>query len=469
MSQVSSSQLEIDSALMAGDRSLAVRLFQAAAGTSLSESVINTDERACELRNRLSPPPKEDQDSPDYHRPTPSTTLPKQEPREPQRFQAEVEKATAAGAEPRRWPEVEHPDGLPGVVQQVIAAVHEVEDCWNREAIDSAISRPNVQATLGLWLVWFYGKMAFGPEEALCKCREVWVNYALEDFRRACASPTQVFRSKQRSFGGCYPVEHNGTEIILRKDQVASLRFWGLGVEPADSGEAVSVSNYILKEAMQRLGSDMGCIARMCQAHSRGMLRPDGLSWSGEGQGTLFERLVLDVLNEHECRARRAPLVEDLFEWTDLRVAYPGLDRKHGARVQVKFIGDEVVHDHATGRWRFPESYVVVSPLKLAEFIERLVDGEARVVIDPGFWDSLGSEPVDRAELAAVLLKIFQAAIHVGIAHPLGPMAQVPSPIRHCMRLYVASEAFAATEKMRKSIAERSNRIPPWRSRFSNR
>ena len=69
--------------------------------------------------------------------------------------------------------------------------------------------------------------------------------------------------------------------------------------------------------------------------------------------------------------AERASLWEDLFEWTDLRVKYPGLKRNNGARIQVKLIGTEAVENDTINNSKRRDFYVIVSPVGLANYIEQ--------------------------------------------------------------------------------------------------
>ena len=71
--------------------------------------------------------------------------------------------------------------------------------------------------------------------------------------------------------------------------------------------------------------------------------------------------------NEHEHHARIAPLHEDFLEKTDIRVRYPGLKRRRGARIQVTQIADYELHDEKVSRIRASNEFVILSPRTLAD------------------------------------------------------------------------------------------------------
>ncbi len=180
--------------------------------------------------------------------------------------------------------------------------------------------------------------------------------------------------------------------------------------------------------------------------------------------GFWFEQLVMGLLNEELQVARRAPLHEDLFEKTDLRVSYPTLQRKRGARVQVTLLTDERRHGAKLRRIAHGEEFVVVSPLTLAE----AALGMAGMPSFPpeqrdAFFAAL-SQPAPRAkEVAAALKSHFRQALG-NPASPLGPVLAVASPIRRFIRMYVEREAHDATRHLRTREAE-SNvpwSPPPW-------
>jgi hypothetical protein len=105
----------------------------------------------------------------------------------------------------------------------------------------------------------------------------------------------------------------------------------------------------------------------------------------------------------------------------------------------------------------------VLSPGRLADYLERFFTGERTGTIDPGIWDALGSQPADASELGSALLNIFEKALRLGCDHPLGPMIKIPRPIRALVQMYVRDESFEASMRMIDVVNQRPNATPSWR------
>jgi hypothetical protein len=166
---------------------------------------------------------------------------------------------------------------------------------------------------------------------------------------------------------------------------------------------------------------------------------------------------MLDILNEEDHHARRARLFEDFLEKTDLRVSYPELVRKHGARVQVTSIIEPEQHKTKRQAIKLAEEFVFLSPLSLAEFVNSL-RGHTPVAWTSDtlpfalttLWGCLGVKPLDVPQLACELKRIMFGAMTGMPNSPLGPMVRVPLPIRQLIRLFVETHAMACTSRLRK-------------------
>jgi hypothetical protein len=369
----------------------------------------------------------------------------------------------------KRWPTVANPNDLPIAGGQIADAVQELEACWRKGTLSACLSREDTRTLVGISLVEAYERLSFAPDEGICRCRADWVDNALEEFKGAWKPPVLAFVSDRADESGNHVVQHQGGEVAMRSDQIVAVRFWGVGIDLNGVERSVDVANFMLRRALCRLAGDISCLGRVCRAYVNGRFHPESVRKSCQGKGILFEHLIADVLNEDDFRAIQAPLAEDLFEWTDLRVRYPDLDRKNGARVQVKLIGREALHAQRMSRCRHPEGYVVVSPLQLASHVESFFESDLGGEVEAGFWECLGAEPVDRPELATALLRIFDSAILEPVRHPLGPMVKVPVPIRCLVRSYVKAKSFDAAKHMREELSGRPGLFPPWRSHLSTR
>jgi len=171
-----------------------------------------------------------------------------------------------------------------------------------------------------------------------------------------------------------------------------------------------------------------------------------------EGRG--FEQLMIDVLNEHYPCARHAPLYEDFFEKTDLRLHVRGLRRRRGARAQVTRTVDPEQHAAKLGQIHNVDEFVILSPLALARAFQAPdasgLEPEDRAL----FWQCFPEQPTTEIELAAALRDVLVAAMAKPASGPRGPMAAVPEPIRLLIQAHAQSDAFAATKRLRKRLAK---------------
>ncbi len=152
---------------------------------------------------------------------------------------------------------------------------------------------------------------------------------------------------------------------------------------------------------------------------------------------------------------------EDLFEKTDLRVSYPTLQRKRGARVQLTLLTDEGLHGAKLRRIARGDEFVVVSPLKLAAAALELAgtppfSHEHQDVLFAALFRPAPTIPA----LAAALKRHFLQALG-NPASPLGPVLAVAAPVRRFIRMYVEREAHGSTEHLRKREAESGETVYP--------
>lgn len=245
-----------------------------------------------------------------------------------------------------------------------------------------------------------------------------------------------------------------GPEEFLRLDQVISLRFWGVGFQFEDPEDSNHVARLVAARTASRLARDLRHLQKVLRrfrpsdpaARPRLVPRP-------EERG--FEQLMLDILNEERRCARPAPLSEDFLEKTDIRVRYPGLDRRRGGRVQVTQITDTMRHEEKLGRIRKLDQFVILSPLALARFINREVhqdDDRERVLqhfdLD-AFWRCLPNQPTDIDQLAYTIKRLLLEPLRTPRRNPRGPVALVPWALKQIVRIYVQHDTFRATDRLR--------------------
>ncbi|MDX2065222.1 MAG: hypothetical protein SFX74_05715 [Fimbriimonadaceae bacterium] len=146
-----------------------------------------------------------------------------------------------------------------------------------------------------------------------------------------------------------------------------------------------------------------------------------------------FELLVLDILLLEGVSARFSPPEEDLFEKTDLRVSFPDLERRRGARVQVKFSSHPGTLSTTIAEYAVPNEYVFVSPITLALAKRKdLHDKPGQILTEAKRLQAQFREAMERAKLNGDR-----------------PATHVPDSTRRLIAEFVRDEAFRSTEAVR--------------------
>ena len=91
---------------------------------------------------------------------------------------------------------------------------------------------------------------------------------------------------------------------------------------------------------------------------------------SGKKVGIFFEGFVLDLINEYGRFAVFSSLSEDILQATDLRLMLPGLNRPHGARVQVSLSASESSLRDKQRRIGLHNEITIITPYTLALFFK---------------------------------------------------------------------------------------------------
>jgi len=289
--------------------------------------------------------------------------------------------------------------------------------------------------------------------------RERMIEAALGQFGFDLKDPERTYQAQQSINGqGLLVFLKEGQPIEMRLDQAVHVRRWGIEICPQDQVQADIVHASLIQGAMGRLDSNIRQINKMCLSLVTGNLsHPDAILWTCAGPGYLMEELIIDILNEYSEHAKRANLHEDLFEWTDLRVKYPDLGRKNGARVQVRLstsVSKQVSPRHDV------DAYVVLSPLKLSEYLGRLTSNPKEDSIGKEFWDLFEVPPMDERELGHALQTMFRRALESPSLGPVGPISNVPRLIREVIQSYVHSESIDSYKKTQDAYKKKTLGTP---------
>lgn len=353
---------------------------------------------------------------------------------------------------------IKSPIQLPEIARRVVEQVQALEASWWWGAIEVLLGLPEVRDLLGP-VALAYDRLGVEPSDRIRPYREHWIQNVLDEFTLQLAAPRRRFRAATGKGDG-FVVELDGRAIGVRLDQAIRVGVWGISLLPADSRSAAKLATSMFHSALYRLAEGIGCIGKICRAVAAQRVHPEAIRWQPATTGTYFEHLLVDVLNEDHPRARRATLFEDLFEWTDLRVHYPDLPRRRGARVQVKFTPSLLAEAVPPGR--NVETHVILSPARLATYVEGVCTGTFDGSLPPGFWDELGADPADATELGEVLFQRFNMALTEPDRHPLGPVAGIPPSLRALVRQYTWTESFEACRRMRSLLSAKPNAARSW-------
>jgi hypothetical protein len=242
-------------------------------------------------------------------------------------------------------------------------------------------------------------------------------------------------------------------------------RFWNIGFTFQTRDLCDAFAHEVVRSATRRLASELLDLQRIFERFDPETPK-QGLRIVPHPKERCFEHLMLDILNEEDHYARVAPVFEDFLEKTDLRVKYPELKRRRGARVQVTSIIEPQRHETKLQAIKLAEEFVFLSPLSLAEFVASLqsrtliteISGASPFELDR-LWDCLEAKPADVPELASELKRIMFCALTGIHDSPLGPMVRVPAPIRQLIRAFVKREAIASTTRLRKREEANSRNV----------
>lgn len=370
------------------------------------------------------------------------------------------------------WPVIQFWE-LDDFFRTLRAGVIALEEAFQQRRLAVAIEDTAVTESVGPDIAETYVRLAQNPDEPHALLRQETVHGLLDQAReeifnihqwcdaRAAACrvlvgdpPSGREPGEARAIRLAAARVGGGPEEFLRLDQLISSRFWGIGFHFEDPDDTNYVARLVAARTASRLARDLRHLHKVLRrfrpldpnARPRMVPRP-------EERG--FEQLMLDILNEERRCARPAPLSEDFLEKTDIRVRYPGLDRRRGGRVQVTQITDTARHEEKLSKIRKLDQFVILSPLTLARFINREVhqDNDKDRVLQhfdlDAFWRCLPNQPTDIDQLAYTIKRLLLEPLRSPRRNPRGPVALVPWALKQIIRIFVRHDTFRATERLR--------------------
>ena len=372
---------------------------------------------------------------------------------------------------------------------RIAEIIPEVETALVAGSIDDVLARPQVLEVLGPTLARRYKKIADYKVRHDQTFRQNWVGKFIAPLRPLMQNPEKRFPAESATTcpfqelanGHVRPpairVKHRDEIIVLRPNQVISARRWNVWFEFDDESLDRAYDEFLVQAARQELSSNIQSLWNLettyLSGRSRLELNPE---WSFGHRGEFFEHLVLDVLNESTSVAKRANLAEDILERTDLRVTFPSLNRRRGARVQVSITADRAQQDRKTRDWHLPDEIILLTPVELAA---KALSPPKTILFDKFpwdvFWESFGSKNWSEETFAQELHQLFVDSFSFATAHPLGPMWLLPKPLREFIRIFVAAGAIETTRRLRERERSSSHwrgssekfTTPSWINKFS--
>ena len=377
---------------------------------------------------------------------------------------------------------------LEGYYRALKSAILTFEDAWADGTLDSQVEDPELLKVVGPEIGASYAQVARSRSKVPTAFRRNSVHAILEPVKELLSEPQRVFRAARVEITPAHAeapaatesepedaldapllvsplraiaVETSAGSVRLPIAQVAAVRAWGIGFEFDEPAVADQVAQTLVDLTLHRVSVDLRDLVDI----ERWLRRRKGASAPAElvhivpdAGGRLFEQLMLDLLNEEQLTARRAPLREDFIEKTDLRVHVPRLNRRRGARVQVTQTTFQDRLEQKLARIPRVNEFVILSPRSLADALDREDGTEWLSSVElEQFWAMFPRPPIDLEEMAQGLRQLFAAAMAQPTADPRGPLAQVPAPLRRLTRAFVAAEAYRTTSELR----EREQRDGP--------
>ena len=350
------------------------------------------------------------------------------------------------------------------VAAWVARTIPELEAALHDGSLAELLQRPELKEKFGESLVSRYQEIAAANMKHDREFRQSWNAIFVQTLQALLQPPKKCFPAKAgMSLGKIRTllVRHHQGDVTIRDDQAVSARRWGMWFDFEDENLARTYSDHLVCSALQKLESNICSLRYMETTYLAGYSKLSSTArYDHEGIGGRFEHLMCDVLNELEQQARFAPLAEDVLERTDLRVTYPSLSRRKGARIQVSLAAVASHHQSKIGSLYFPGEFICLTPMDLA--LCALSPPAVPVFESFGwevFWASLGEKHQNEDELARVLHDIFVDALSFPRLHPLGPLWILPPPLRQFIRAFTEYCAKETTGQIR----EREQTGRKWR------
>ncbi len=339
--------------------------------------------------------------------------------------------------------------------RQVRKSLLELEDAFARHELDLRLRHRGFQHFGGTAVATAYRRLCMDAPERFAELRLESIRALLEHLRQELFCVESVARAELAFTAQGKPVvrvQHAGEAIDLRFDQFLSARAWGRGLEFDDVEADQAFAELVAHNACTQLAFDLRSLQRIFYRFTpRATAEP--LRVVPRPAERAFERLMVDILNEHAETVWQARIDEDFLEKVDLRIAAPDPTVVEGVGIQVTQVSKPELYAQKLGKIRHVERFVILSPTALAEFVDAQMapECEQRVLSTAtlkALWASLRDQPVTVSALTLSLKSLLVDALRTPTTDPRGPLVHVPEPARRLIRAYVTADVKRASAEV---------------------
>lgn len=347
---------------------------------------------------------------------------------------------------------------LDRALQAIVDGVRRLEEGLAQGRIAAELADPALQAAVGPMLGKVYTDLAAGPRRPRTGPRRhasidgllAHTKNRLGTVHRTYPAELLTRPTADGELPGPVRLRVQAPDLELRLDQVIAARYWRIGFSFANAGDDALLLRALLREATRNLAANLVDMTRILDRIGDDERFPPLVPTT-----QAFEQLMLDILNEPRRAASEAPLDADYSQKTDLRYETErGLGRRRGARVQVTSLTDFALHDEKVARITFRDKFVILSPIELARWIDAETHrrGPFLEPLDKDLlrrvWECL-APAYTTSDLARVIGRRFETALHTQTTTPLGPLGNVPVALRELVRAWVDRSAVRSTRQLR--------------------
>ena len=365
-----------------------------------------------------------------------------------------------------------HPWQLDDFYRRIRAVVLDLEQAFLEGTLKRRLEHADVREVGGQYLSKTYLRLMTDEPTRLSPLRVDAVRSLLEQVRLEIfavenqGSATLIPQTTARPDGesDLLPIVRatlQGRAAHLRLDQFLASRSWGIGFDFDLPEASDAFATLIARNAAKRLAYDLRSL-QMLLAHFEPRQPTASLRIVPRPRERAFERLMLDILNEHEPLARFASLGEDFLGKVDLHIKLLESDGARDAPIQVTQITDPVRYQEKLSKIRLLDQMVILSPRSLTSFLIQQMnpdrtDSCLSRTEQSAIWASIEDRPTTTDELATSIKRILLRALRLPINDPLGPMAHVPPAARGLVRAFVQQDAARALRTARDAATDVSD------------